>query len=306
MDLFTAMNRKYQYKLYGLTIDSVLECPELIPGNGEQPDVKINLGEVPRTIPNIRKKGAMFQASSDEFLFFRQNIAWYHIRHGNEIIVEPQPNADPDEVKLCLLNSPFGALLHQRGYLVLHGSTIQIVEGCIAFLGKSGAGKSTLAATFHKHGYSVVTDDVCAILSDKQNMHPIVQPEGRYGKIWADTLVALGEDESEQKPLLSDMGKYYFEYRNVCSGPLPLKRIYVLTIGNEQRIFLNHLTQFEKISALIRNTYRFKFAKGLNIEKEHFNNCVRIANKVPIVQITRPSQPFLLEELFERILNDAF
>ena len=51
-------------------------------------------------------------------------------------------------------------LLYQRGFLVLHGSSIKINNGAIAFLGYRGNGKSTTAINLYKKNYPIVTDDI--------------------------------------------------------------------------------------------------------------------------------------------------
>jgi len=69
----------------------------------------------------------------------------------------------PADVRLFLLGSAIGALMHQRGLLVLHGSTVKVGDECVVFLGSSGVGKSTLATQLRHRGYACLGDDVCAI-----------------------------------------------------------------------------------------------------------------------------------------------
>ena len=42
-------------------------------------------------------------------------------------------------------------LLHQRGYVTLHASCVNLGSGAVAFLGDSTAGKSFIAAALHAH-----------------------------------------------------------------------------------------------------------------------------------------------------------
>ena len=57
-----------------------------------------------------------------------------------------------------------GAILHQRGKLVLHGAVVRTPNGgCVAFLGDSGAGKSTLASMCYAAGHALVADELLAM-----------------------------------------------------------------------------------------------------------------------------------------------
>ena len=72
-------------------------------------------------------------------------------------------NVPDANIRLYLLGSAMGVLLHQRGLLPLHANAVEIDGKAFAFMGASGSGKSTLAAWFHDHGYRIIADDVCAV-----------------------------------------------------------------------------------------------------------------------------------------------
>ena len=80
-----------------------------------------------------------------------------------EIVAEPRQGVPDSNVRLFLLGSAMGALLHQRGLLPLHTNAVEVGGRAFAFMGKSGAGKSTLAAWFHDRGFRIVADDVCVV-----------------------------------------------------------------------------------------------------------------------------------------------
>ncbi len=59
---------------------------------------------------------------------------------------------DDDDVRLFLLGSVMGAVLHYRGVTPLHGNGFVHEGGAVLVLGNMGVGKSTLAAALVKKG----------------------------------------------------------------------------------------------------------------------------------------------------------
>ena len=64
------------------------------------------------------------------------------------------------DIRVFLLGSCLGALLHQRGVLALHASAIETDQGAVLFMGDSGMGKSTTLQAFIKRGYKMLADDI--------------------------------------------------------------------------------------------------------------------------------------------------
>jgi hypothetical protein len=157
-----------RYALYGLLLDSEMECPKLVPAEAPdaEPDDRIRLGPMPQALDDAKKKGVLYQISPDRFLLGLGKIARYLVSEGREIVIERVPGGSDDAVRVFLFGSVFGALLHQRGVLPLHGSAVMPSRGATIFAGPSNSGKSALAAAFHRRGYDVLADDVCAITFD--------------------------------------------------------------------------------------------------------------------------------------------
>ena len=159
------VRKDYIYQAFGLQILSCLPCPELLPSS-QPPDVTITYGRVPEGLTEPFPEKFCYQTAPGLFLLKIPNIARYLVKNGKEIIIDRAPQANDTDVRLFLLGSVMGALIHQRGGLPLHGSAIRLPDGTAAiFMGLSGVGKSTLAAAFHQRGYEVAADDVSLIFS---------------------------------------------------------------------------------------------------------------------------------------------
>jgi hypothetical protein len=59
------------------------------------------------------------------------------IRAGGEILIDPDPAAGGHDIRVYLLGTCLGVLLHQRGFLVLHASGVAAKGGAVLFAGLS-------------------------------------------------------------------------------------------------------------------------------------------------------------------------
>lgn len=292
------------FRAWGLNIASCLDLPEFSPGNGASPDVIVRYGAVPDALDEVRAQGVRYQAGPGRFLLTVDGIARYLVADGCQIFIQRAANAEDDAVRLFLQGSAFGALLHQRGALPLHASSIQANGKAVLFCGVSGIGKSTLAGAFFKRGYPVLADDICA-LSPGDDGIPLVLPGFPQIKLWADAIRKLEEDFALLPRVRQELEKYGLPVKaGFCAEPAPLDRIYVLSTTNTDRFELASVSSLEKFSTLVKNTYRFRFTEGLGSKPEHFNQCVMVGRHAEVRRVERPSRGFRLNELMDLIEKD--
>lgn len=92
--------------------------------------------------------------NSGELLLKVDGVANYWVKEGREIVIEPGPAAEAGDVRVFLLGSAFGALLHQRGLPPFHAGAVAMEGKAVLLAGRSGVGKSTLAAELCRRGHS--------------------------------------------------------------------------------------------------------------------------------------------------------
>jgi hypothetical protein len=178
------------YTAYGLRIKSELFLPDLLAAQSGEPDVSIHYGPVPMALLHPRGIGGAYQASPEVFLLTVPGIARYLVCDGREICIEPAPTATDDDVRIFMLGSAMGALLHQRQRLVLHASAIQTDLGAVLFTGHSGAGKSTLLAAMVQRGYAMLADDITVVQFGADGA-PVAIPGYPCTRLWADAAAKL-------------------------------------------------------------------------------------------------------------------
>jgi len=293
----------FYYQAFGLTIESALPCPELLPAEGS-PDVTIRYGAVPDDLESVQQQGDCYQVNSGAFLLKLNGIAKYIVTAGEQIIIERVPGAQDNEVRLFLLGSAFAALLQQRGLLPLHGCAVEVNGGAAVFLGPSGCGKSTLAGALHQRGYRVMADDVCNISFSPAGA-PLVLSAYPQLKLWADALKILGKNPEDLPRVTAGFEKYCLPLREGFSNnSSPLKRVYELAVSNSQDLEHTTLQGMDKLVVLIRHTYRPEFLAGILGKKSHFEQCGQAARHCQVSRLVRPSRPFRLEELADLVEKD--
>jgi hypothetical protein len=300
---------EYAYTIFGLNTVSSIRLPAqvLSPDTAVGcADVAIAYGNVPDGLEHARFKGVRFQAGPGEFLLRVDNIARYYVRNGNEITIAPEPGAHEEDIRVFLMGSVMGALLHQRDVLVLHAGAVEVDGKGVIFTGPSGMGKSTLTAGFQRKGYPFLTDDLCAVSNG--NGFPAVQPGFHVLQLWSDVLHGYGEKPGTLESVRwgSRIEKYFVPVCSQQTVPLPVKDVFILSESDQNVISVTELKGPKKVNILAENTYRLNFTKGFDSGIGHFHHCVQLGAKARIFHAMRPSGRFLLNELVEAVEENIY
>lgn len=287
----------HRYTVFGLIIDSCMEFPELIPGEGT-PDIHIRWGEVPDVLPESRKATARFQARPGCLLFTAEHVARLMVINGTQILIDKLPDAKEAAVRAFVLGSALGAILHQRGLLPIHASGIKYDDGCVLFCGRPGAGKSTLAGMFVQRGFALHADDICVIGLDK-NETPWVYPAYPQQKLWGDALEKMGNEPALYRPLESVPEKFAVPSLHFSREPLTIKKIFILSPRDKDEIEISPITGINKYRVLRNQTYRRRFLEGLGVAESQFHAAAVVGKQIPLFRVHRPKNLFLLNELVD-------
>lgn len=283
---------KYHYKVYGLAISSELELPELVPDTNITTDVSIGFGTVPEHLPKVIGSGRLFEAAKNDFLFKFQGIGRYRVQNGNRILIQPQRDTLPEEIRLVLLGSSIGALLHQRGMLAIHGSAITDGKQTVILSGQSGAGKSTLAAGLLELGYPVIADDI-SVIGENGKQQLIVERGIPHLKLWQDALDHLKKtgDFSRVRPKLD---KYKIPIPVPEEESPVLSKVAILSPSDSKDFSYDEIIGRNKFHQLRNNTYRLQFIDKMDQTEVHFRNLSRLVNSIEMFRFNRPRDPLNL------------
>ena len=240
-----------------------------------------------------------------EVNFYWEVIGGYAVRSGNEIVIDSLPEVEEALIRLPLLGTIFAALLHQRGLLVLHSSAVEINGQCVVFIGEKGTGKSTTAMTLIGQGNRPVSDDVVAIDLNHTD-GPVVLPSFPQFKIWPDVAESLGHNPEELPLVISSMTKRsHRAHEGFSLEPVPLKKIYVLSMG--ESLSIEPIGSQQALAQLIAHSYMARFGNQLLRGKsaiQHLAQCGKLINEVPVAWLHRQRSLDALYDVACLVEND--
>ena len=304
---------KYRYQVYGLTVDSALEIPELSPAGDAKAEVSIRIGPVAEQLDDVTERFNGIEYGPDACLLEVPEVGRFLIENGRSITVDRRvdrkrrrghgvPLAD---IRLFLLGSTFGALLHQRGWLPLHVSAIESDNGVWAFTGDSGAGKSTTVGWLHRRfGWPIVSDDVSVIRPDQSQ--PLLHPGPRKLKLWQDAVDHLDCHDEHLVRDLSNTPKFQLYLSDQHHyQPRPLQALVILDRCDENESpSLEKLTGTRAFEALMGAVYRPYMAEWFREPRELMQDLVNLCNQINVYRFRRQWSLEQMEQQLEPVLNE--
>ena len=274
------------YRLFGLTIVSEIDLPELFEAERGPADIVFRRGTVAPLDPNA--VDCVAQVGSGVTVEIPK-IARFHIRDGSEIIIDAENCADPRSVRVFLLGTASGVLIHQRGLLPLHANAIELGSEAFAFSGESGAGKSTLAAWFHDRGARIIADDVC-VIGLGQGGEALAMPGLPRFRLWREALERSGRSVSNHSRSFGGDDSYdkydvAITVEGAVDQPLPLRAIFLLARGPRFEIARQY--GVAAAEALFANTYRGAYVNAARIAAQHYRLCLSVLATTPVFKVTR-------------------
>jgi hypothetical protein len=274
------------YRLFGLKVRSEIPLPELPEDQSEdRPQVLIRRGAV-----EADGAKAGLNQDGDALLLTIPDVGRYRIAGGSDITVDAAANIPASNIRLFLLGSAFGALLHQRRMLPLHANAIEVNGQAVAFMGESGTGKSTLAAWFHDRGYRILADDVCVVGLNEAGQ-PVAAPGLPRLRLWSDALEFTGRDASNFSRSYTGAAEQLDKFdvpidaSSVRASPAELAGVYLLERGN--RFSITPATGLGAAELLFANTYRGSYLPLVNGQQDHWQSAIKLVRSVPVFRAAR-------------------
>jgi hypothetical protein len=233
------------------------------------------------------RAGVDWELDSSRFLFSVEDIGRILVSEGKTIDFEMLEGVDPGEASPFLLGTAFGALLLQRGSLILHASAIARDGESIAFCGDSGAGKSTLAAALCRSGWTFLSDDVSRIEPDAGGT-PQLWPDGRSLKLFEQSIGTLGLEDRRGEEVRPGLRKHYVAPPSQTTKPTALAAIYALRYHDEPAIECVRLSLLDGAQILLNESHRPELTLHMSKSSRHVAITGIILRSVPIFLLKRP------------------
>ena len=283
----------------GLPFECELDLPGIPVATSQRPLVSIRFGNIPTDSENPLTGQSWYVGSPNSLRILIPDIAEFLVTNGNSIVIQPHQNASDTDLRLFLLGSAFGALLHQRGVLPLHASSVCVDDGYAAFVGNSGDGKSTHAAILHQAGYTLAGDDICPIAFSSRGVSADLGFTRM--KLWSTALEFLEIEKDGLERSDFDRDKYDVPtFSSAGDRQRPLRGIYVLEyVDNTAAVGIQRVTGQTSLPVLLQHTYRYCFVEPLGLTEQHFWFCMQLAKCVPIYKLRRCRGPEFFSQTVE-------
>ncbi len=252
-------------------------------------DVKISEVKTPRSVTNPVYANSLWQLNQHEFAMQVEGVGSYYACNGNEIEYAPAEGALHELVVLYLYGSVYGAILHQRKILPLHGSSFIWNEQGVALCGDSGAGKSAITASFCLNGAQFLTDDVTPIVFD--GGMPGITPLSDRIKLCHDSLQQLNQEKSELAAVYAGNEKFYLPMEKSKQENYPLKWLFIIEPSEVKDIEVDVLRGVDSFTAVRNEVYRWEYLPAMKeSETCYFEKLLDICRTIHVVKIKRPFQ----------------
>lgn len=273
--------------------------PALPPGDAA--DIELSLGEAPLALAAPVSSNPFVEIDEDGTVLVRIGERLrFVVRHGRQVVLDNTSNALAREIEPFLFGIVAGVLLHQKGVLALHASSVIIDGVAVAMCGPSGRGKSTLAAALSAAGHGLVTDDICRIGFSGDDALAFSGPSRL--RLWPDAVRALGRSPESLEPGRPGHPKAVLIEPRQETGPMPLGAIIRLNV--DSRIDAPRIERLAGPSAVMpaeEIIYRIRLSRLLGRRIGVFQDLTRLAAMVPVFRLVRPEGRTDLAELIQLV-----
>lgn len=223
---------------------------------------------------------------------------------GADIVLQGPHELDPGDAtergKWVVDTWAIPVAMMQRGWLILHASTVSLHGATIAVAGNSGAGKSTTAWGLRERGHGLLVDDatVCEITADGVVVHPF-----RRRLNLTDVATAhfgIPREHTSASSTLS--GKVSITPHIEHLDSQILHHIVVLNrLGVGESITSEPVTGAARLPLLTHLTTRGGLAPRIMGKARFFDAVVAMAQLVDITRLSRPADSWTLDEAMDAI-----
>jgi hypothetical protein len=284
------------YFTYGMCLASEIELPELTPSQKiRDNDVEITIGSLVDELDRATVVSPWLQFNERVCQLQIDGVAGFRIEDGRHVMIDGYtlPGSSvtraAGDIRVYLLGTVMGIMLHQRHWLPLHVSALETPAGVWAFTGHSGAGKSTLGAWLHyTQGWPLVSDDVAVIKPEEEEPNLYAGPPRL--KLWKDALASLGISESGLVRDLTRTEKYHLTLQQGFQhAPQPLQALVVLERAEEgEAASLQPVTGVAAFQAVMATLYRPEMGHTFNNPERLLRDCARLASQIEVYRFRRP------------------
>lgn len=275
-----------------LPLPELPECPPTLATT--LPRISIRVGRVPFALPGGIEVDPDCLATPTQYLLRVPGIASYRVCNGTEVVVEPDRDAIPMDIRAFLLGTIFAVLCHQRELLPLHASAVSTETGVAAFLARSGQGKSSLVANLAKRGFHIVADDICLVDSSVSG-EPFVIPTAPWLKLWRASLQQLGQPIEGLDQIFSEDDKFRVPIGGPLTGNASVRQairklIFIGDLAKDgaEQVNVKELARVHALPLLMNQVHQAYLVEAIGKRQESFLRCGQVLSQARAYRLIRP------------------
>lgn len=292
-----------RYRLYGLTMETELEFPQLVEEKsdvGVAPVIYVEETEVPEEVIHSGKKLYEF---GENYSWLKNDTVRLVVENGERIGYQLTGGGWPEHLQTYILGYGMSMLAMQRGILAIHCSAVADENGAVLIAGESGAGKSTVTTAFLERGYRLMADDM-AFVATAPGGSAMAYPAFPFQKLCRN--VAMEKDYSLEEMIYidEDKDKFLVPYRGEFSTqPMPVKAFIMLGLTKEGQVRTEEITGFNRLHIYVNNLFLRHFLGGKKYDPAIGQRALEMAASVPTYMVSRPIQGDTTEQVISAAIK---
>ena len=285
----------YQYILYGMTVLTDIEFPQLVPDNrNREKTVTIIAGIIPKEKISMSDRKWEF---GEEISWLENSTCYLFIENGNKIVYEVKPNADIMKLRTYILGWGMSMAALQRKEMAMHCSVVANEKGALLICGESGSGKSTTTAYFLENGYRLMADDM-ALTECRDDGTVWVKPAFPYQKLCDDVAISKGYDLESLIHIDEIKGKYLVRYPGeFLTRPEKVLGLIYLCKSSDEQVKAEEVVGLNRFYVCINNLFLRHLLQERKFSPAIGNECLKMASAIPVRMILRPAERDTLSEV---------
>ena len=299
-------NKKYFYKIYGLTLASDYEFPQFIKLSEEpkETDIEILYGGIPDFIEPQIKEGYYKGIKNDE-MWFHNSAGLFYIHDKKTINFIEYKDGTIDDAAVFLPGLCLAVLLWYRKMLMIHGACLRIKDKTIIVAGNSGAGKSTLTTELIKRGAKLMADDVTGIVLE--NGEFISYPAFPAQKLCEDQVLNNGLDTTNLRQVRYDLNKFEVSREDdFYNMPAKVDALFRVEVKDIPELTKQEITGAEKLKIITDCILiNWLFNEAFRLEPDDMIRCIGLSNQIAIHRICRNKKQNTLNEILDYIESNV-
>lgn len=299
-------NKKYYYKIYGLTLASDYEFSQFVrlEDQPKETDIEFVYGGIPDFVYPLIKEGYYKGIKKDQMWFYN-SAGLFYIHDKKTVNFIEYNKGTVDDAALFLPGLCLAVLLWYRKMLMIHGACLRIKDKTIIVAGNSGAGKSTLTTELIKRGALLMADDLTGIVME--NGEFISYPAFPVQKLCEDQIQHNNLDTANLKQVKYDLNKYEVSRENeFYDKPAKVDALFRIDVKDVEELTKQEITGADKLKVVIDCIFiSWLFNEYFKIEPDDMVRCIGLSNQIAIHRICRNKKQNTLNEILEYIESNV-